>query len=487
MNDTSDSSEDKTPFFEQNFTFTPKSVPNTEDKSYLSSLLAKRNEQVQNQSIQIEQLLTSAKEYLNIIDELDKAVPIEEQKIAELTEQNNALQRKFMQLQLEINNHQENEENNHSTIEDTEQNLADSLSKHNEMRFDFEQSRQKQMVLNDHIMTLQNSCDLLNNDIDDLRMKNTNQNNLKHQFENMKDELTSLNEKIDQMKIKHEELAEHLSKTNLQIQKYQDKNLKTELELYDELKIKESNRSKKKTMNFNIDIEPEIIQQNLNKAKQRLKEKEIILQNEKEIYVYNEVKVKKLRKKLYEQKRVIRHLKKHINLLETQIQQEQYLMFVIRQQHEQLMINTNQFSAQIEQSVKKIEKIKKEKKSLKRQLEHAKNCFNNIQDKITSINSFENNDLKEKDIPITNPALDPVEPAVIDTIRDDEGYQDHTIRTIDIMRKQSNNLKKNQKQMEDMKFDQKFLNKRIKNCHNGVVNKQYRRDSLFPTSKYSPK
>lgn len=478
----SDFSEGQAPDFEYNAMHDSTFI---EDKSKLMAELAEKKNTIQNQISKIKELKSLVKKELEIIKGKDEAVPVEELKITELKEEHNALQNRFRQLKAE------DEEYNQSVLHNPDQELYNVLSKQNEMKTIIDQTSKKQKELNDHIKTLQNSCDLLNNDIETLKMNHTTQTEAKHQIEEMKNELEVENEKIEQIKRKQKEMAEFLSRTEIQIQEYKNKNLKTELELYDQLKIRDSIKAQRNKLILNIDTEPDIIFKNINEAQRRLEAKEILLKNEQEMFMQNENKIKKQKKKLYEQKKVIHRLKKHIQLLDTQIQQEEYLMMAVRQQHEQLLINTNQFSAQIEQSVRNIEKIKKEKKMMKKELEYAKDRAEKLQNKITSTNSFENVNPKEKELLIKHQLSDQEKPYINNPLKgaDEylENYHDNTARTIEIMRRQSDNLKNNHNQFDNIRFDQKLLNKRIKNCHTGVLNRQYKRDSLFPTSRNSPK
>lgn len=479
-----DFSEGHTPDFENDYNPVHDSRF-VEDKSKLIAELAEKKNTIQKQISKIKELKSLVKKELEIIKGKDEAVPVEEKKITELQEEHSVLQSRFKQLQAE------DEEYNQSVLHN-----SDILNRQREMMSYIDQTSKKQKELNDHIKTLQSSCDLLNNDIETLKINNISHIQAKNQIEEMKNELEAENAKIEQIKMKQKEMAEFLTKTEYQIQEYHNKNLKTELELYDQLKIRDSIKAQRKKLIMNIDEEPDLIFQNVSEAQKKLEAKEMLLKSEREMYLQNENKVRKQEKKLHEQKKIIHRLKRHIQLLDTQIQQEEYLMHVVRQQHEQLLINTNQFSAQIEQSVRHIEKIKREKKMMKKELEYAKDIAGKLQNKLSTVSSvnkdIDDYNFKERENLLMKSKLpDDEMPSPINSLNVHRDYQnnyhDNTARTIEIMRRQSNNLKNNHNQFQNIRFDQKLLNKRIKNCHTGVLNRQYKRDSLFPTSRESQK
>lgn len=512
MNGLSDLSEGQAPTLEKHYIHISDSIPIEENESFLSAYLEKKKIDVQNQFSQIKDLKSSVKRDIQIMENLDKALPIEEEKTLKLMQENSFLQNKFKQLQAEMQQYSEKDcLDDQSVSQNKEPSETDVLKQKNKEKSFVEKSNKQKKELNDHIKTLKNLCTLLNDDIEVLKSAKSSHLEAKNQVENMKNEFESETEKIEQIKKKQLEMADFLKKTEISIQEYKDKNLKAEIELYDQLKLKDSINAKRKQLCSQFDVEPDIIQQNLDEAQRKLQQKELLLQNEKELYYLNEEKIKLHQTKLREQKKVIHRLKRHLKLFDAQIQQEEYLMFVMRQQHEQLRINTTQFSAQIEQSVKNIEKIKKEKKLMKKELENAKDLANKLQNKISSEKSYDLTSPKEKglgfksnippqEVPLVGNSnnnfddyQDTRQNADQDTYQDShhnyhqDDYHDNTARTIEIMRRQSNNLKKNQNQFQNIRFDQQLLNKRIKNCHTSVINRQYKRDSLFPTSRDSSK
>lgn len=350
---------------------------NVEDyQLYLRNMLDNKNIVVQNQNQKIAQLKQLVAQDLERIEKLDGDIPAEEGKITQLIAQYSNLQNRFQLLQSELNCHIHNEDQYKNAIENTDKQMQEINANQMAMQYQINQSKIQQNHLNQSIKSLANSYQILSDDY-----PNTYPNPApvftQNQIDQMKmNYFVKRQEDLDNQNRKLEKKRQILEK-DAEIEEYKNKNLKTQLEIYNLLRRK---YELVKTKNQLQKIEE--MSSDIATAQSELNEKNTILNDELQQNSAYKHEFNKRKSKLSYPKKKIHQLKSLIHKVNEQIQQENSLIECIRQQYLSSMITSAQLSTRLNQANLKISELRNEKSLMKKELEMAQIQASILQNKM---------------------------------------------------------------------------------------------------------
>ena len=454
---------------EQNISNFKETITNLEYKNYLSSLLNQKTQLIQSQSNQINELKSSLERDVELIKQLDEAVPIEEKKIDDLQEQNNLLNDKFQFLQAELDEHKLKEEEIKKFSRDADQEFLKISNEKNEMILLIEQSKKQKKEVDNHIHALEMSCKLLANEIFQLKEANSSIASHKDIAISFQNQLQNENQNIASLMDEQKKMKEHIAQTEEQINELQNQNIEIESQIDKETKQQEEFENKKIMLDCQLK-QHETLFNTYEKLKSNLEEKDKVLNEVKNENIRIEKERDNAEKIANLNQDQIYKLKRSINHIDTKIVEQKKLIEEAKSNYAKSKIDSAQFAVKVEESINEIDKLKAKKKKVKKRLKQIDNLTFKLQNKIESAEYIAKRLKKERDLMMNQNLNYSRENFSNDYNRYynysyDSGIE-NTKKSIGIMRKQLENIYDNQRVFRDIDIDHKLLEKRMNNFEN---------------------